>query len=170
MFFYPFFYGIGVIPLASLLPAQDISVQSATCIVVLFFSGWILTRGANLQKFMFRISGNNARFLCIRQETIVNTRILVSGFWGLSRHINYLGEIVQAIGLSLPALLAVSLPESLLSMQGLTYVYPILYPLFYIGLFIPRQADDDQLCLRKYGESWKEYQRRVPYRIVPYVW
>ena len=34
-------------------------------------------------------------FLGIQPVTINDTRILISGFWGFSRHINYLGEILQ---------------------------------------------------------------------------
>ena len=36
------------------------------------------------------------------QETVPGTRILVSGWWGLARHVNYLGEILQAVALSVP--------------------------------------------------------------------
>lgn len=32
------------------------------------------------------------------------------------------------------------------------------------------QFDDDALCKGKYGDKWDEYVRRVPYRIVPFVW
>jgi len=32
------------------------------------------------------------------------------------------------------------------------------------------QFDDDALCKGKYGAKWDEYVRRVPYRIVPFVW
>ena len=36
-----------------------------------------------------------------------------------------------------------------------------------LALLLPRQADDDRRCARKYGELWHEYRRRVPYRIIP---
>jgi hypothetical protein len=38
-------------------------------------------------------------FLGIPPVTVPESHILCSGFWGLSRHINYLGEIVQVLGL-----------------------------------------------------------------------
>jgi hypothetical protein len=48
---------------------------------------------------------------------------------------------------------------------------PWLYPLYYVALFVPRQIDDDSKCLQKYGRDvWGEYVRRVPSRIVPFVY
>jgi len=83
--------------------------------------------------------------------------VLISGFWGVSRHINYLGELLMAIGLSL----SLGYPSALL---------PWLYPLYYVALLVPRQLDDDRRCALKYGALWQEYQRAVPYRIVPFVY
>jgi delta14-sterol reductase len=44
---------------------------------------------------------------------------------------------------------------------------PWLYPLYSFALLLPRQADDDRRCAKKYGALWTDYCRRVPYRIVP---
>lgn len=46
----------------------------------------------------------------------------------------------------------------------------LLYPLYYVLLFVPRQLDDDEVCARKYGKDWAEYVRTVPWRICPGVW
>ena len=86
-------------------------------------------------------------------------RILVRGFWGVSRHVNYAGEILQAVALALPALLATG------------SLVPLLYPLYYVALFVPRAADDDAVCRAKYGPAlWDAYVRAVPWRIVPYLY
>ena len=86
-------------------------------------------------------------------------RLLISGFWGVSRHVNYAGEIIQAFAISLPALLACG------------SVLPMLYPLYYVALFIPRTLDDELQCRTKYGsELWTSYTSRVPWRIIPGIW
>jgi len=45
-----------------------------------------------------------------------------------------------------------------------------LYPLYYIILLLTRQRDDDKRCTLKYGELWKEYKKKVPYRIIPFIY
>ena len=98
-------------------------------------------------------------FLGIIPETITdgNNSLLVNGFWGMSRHINYLGEILMSTGIILctgyPALIG-----------------PWLYPLYYVGLLFTRQIDDDKRCVLKYGELWKVYKQKVPYRIIPFIY
>ena len=84
-------------------------------------------------------------------------QLLCSGFWRLSRHINYLGEILMAVGLTL----ALGWPR---------VPWPWLYPLYYVVLLLPRQHCDDQRCAAKYGALWSEYCRRVPYRIIPFIY
>jgi len=157
--FYPCFYCVGGFALTN--SEQDISIEASIITGLVFFCGWLLTRGANLQKFFFKVYGHKT-FLCLKNETIEGTKLLISGFWGMSRHINYAGEIIQAIALSIPS-----------ACVGAPVGYVLLawaYPLYYILLFVPRQIDDDKLCSAKYAASWEEYRRLVPYRIFPGVW
>lgn len=160
--FYPFFYCIGIFPLVTTPLTSDISPTTAMLITSLFILGWIITRGANLQKFWYRLYPEQKYFLgCIPQKTLPNSRILISGWWGIARHFNYFGEILQAFALSLPGFFVAT---------GYIRWLPFLYPLYYVLLFVPRQIDDDALCKAKYGQVWDEYTALVPYRIVPGVW
>jgi delta14-sterol reductase len=83
--------------------------------------------------------------------------LLVSGFWRVSRHVNYLGEILMATGLTL----ALGHPE-----VWSTWLYPV----YYVALLFPRERDDDRRCAAKYGALWTAYCARVRYRIIPGVY
>jgi delta14-sterol reductase len=155
--FYPYFYCVGLWSVAD-LPNPHAPAWTLVGAAVLFFAGWSLARGANMQKYLFK-RDPAARFLgLIAPEVLVDGdhRLLVSGFWGAARHINYLGEVLMATGLAL----ALGYP---------THIGPWLYPLFYVGLLVPRQIDDDRRCRAKYGPLWDAYRARVRYRIVPGV-
>ena len=140
-------------------PNPHTSASTLMATAGLFFAGWVLARGANLQKYFFKIAPSRPAFGLLVPETIEQgeRRLLVSGFWGLSRHINYLGEILMATGLAL----ALGYPSAL---------GPWLYPLYYVGLLFPRQYDDDKRCAAKYGALWTAYTRRVRWRIIPGVY
>jgi delta14-sterol reductase len=138
--FYPTFYAVGLWFVAG-RPDPRVPAWLDGLGVALFFAGWILSRGANLQKFYFKIGARAG--LC------------ATGFWGVSRHVNYLGEIAMASGLALVLWPAAG---------------PWLYPLYYVALLVPRQRDDDARCAAKYGDAWQEYCRRVPWRILPWVY
>ncbi|MDB4965626.1 MAG: ergosterol biosynthesis protein [Myxococcales bacterium] len=156
--FYPFFYCVGLWAVAE-RPNPHTPKPLLALALVLFFGGWLLARGANLQKYFFKTAPERS-FLGILQPVTVaggGKQLLCSGFWRLSRHINYLGEISMAVGLTL----ALGWPLS---------PAPWLYPLYYLVLLVPRQHFDDQRCAAKYGALWQEYCRRVPYRIVPWIY
>jgi hypothetical protein len=156
--FYPFFYAVGLWSEADLPNPHTPPPLLALC-ALLFFSGWALSRGANLQKYLFK-TRPDAKFLGLFAPVAVSdgTRsLLCSGFWRLSRHINYLGEILMATGITL-------------SLGRPLDIIPWLYPLYYVALLFPRQADDDRRCAAKYGPLWEEYCRKVPYRIIPGVY
>ena len=156
--FYPFFYGVGLWSLAE-RPSPHTPLPLLALYGLTFFSGWVLSRGANLQKFFFKTDATRKAFGVLAPVAIEGggKRILCSGFWGISRHVNYLGEILMALGLTL----SLGYPGDLAAW---------LYPLYYVGLLLPRERDDDRLCAEKYGALWEEYRRRVPWRIVPWVY
>ncbi len=153
--FYPFFYAIGLWTTADLpdprWPAWAYAIATAV-----FLSGWVLARGANLQKYWFKRDPTRRAFGLIAPEALEG-RVLVSGFWGLARHINYLGELLMASGLTL-------------SLGHPGVLGPWLYPVYYLGLLIPRQLDDDRRCAEKYGPLWTTYRQRVRWRIVPFIY
>jgi hypothetical protein len=156
--FYPFFYNVGLWAVAE-RPSPSAPPLLLGAGVALFLSGWVLSRGANLQKFLFKTRPGTPLLALLRPEALVagEHRLLVSGFWGLARHVNYLGEILMAIGL----VLVLGYPQ---------VAWPWLYPLYYVALLVPRERADDRRCAEKYGPLWQEYRRRVPYRIVPGIY
>jgi protein-S-isoprenylcysteine O-methyltransferase Ste14 len=156
--FYPFFYSIGAWSVAA-LPNPGVTRYVLFLSTLFFLSGWVLSRGANLQKFYFKRDPTMRAFGVLPPRALVHNGkyILIGGFWGLSRHINYLGEVLMALGLAI----SVGYPGLL---------GPWLYPLYYVALLVPRQLDDDKRCAQKYGPLWEEYKRAVPYRIIPWVY
>lgn len=170
--FYPFFYNIGAFPLV-LAPrgSERMTTFGAVAVAILFLTGWSITRLSNLQKFSFRVCPQRKTFFfgLVEQRVIPESRILCSGWWGIARHFNYFGEIIQAVAISIPALCVRNDNFSTHSF-GFTQYISLLYPLYYILLFIPREADDDLVCSQKYGEAWLRYKSQVKWRICPGVW
>jgi delta14-sterol reductase len=155
--FYPYFYAVPLWFVADRFDPGWPAWLTAVC-GVLFLCGWALTRGANLQKYLFKTAPERA-FLGMKPEVLTDGKntLLVNGFWGASRHINYLGEIVQAVAIALAV-----------GYWGLWVVW--LYPAYYVALLFTRQADDDKVCRAKYGTLWDRYTAEVKYRIVPGVY
>ena len=155
--FYPHFYSIALWATAD-LPHPGIANWQLVLYALIFLSGWTIARGANMQKFYFKTHPQRS-FMGITPQTITdgNKTLLVNGFWGASRHINYLGEIVMGCGIAL----AVGYPSM---------IWPWLYPLYYVALLFPRQLDDDKRCAAKYGSLWQQYVQKVKYRIIPFIY
>ena len=155
--FYPFFYSTPLWATAD-IPVTHTPTYLLVIYGLLFFVSWCLSRGSNLQKYYFKKDPDRV-FLGIMPKTITDgdKSVLVNGFWGLSRQINYLGEVGMAIGIVLCA-----------GHPGL--LWPWLYPLFYLALLVPRQIADNKRCALKYGAVWEQYVKKVPYRIIPYIY
>ena len=79
--------------------------------------------------------------------------LLVDGWWGITRHFHYVGEILGAICWSLPALF-----ENFM---------PYFYVVFLTILLFHRAKRDDVKCRLKYGKYWEEYCKQVPYKVIP---
>jgi delta14-sterol reductase len=154
---YPYFYAVGLWSTAD-RPNPDSPTWWLVMSAVIFFAGWSLARGANMQKFSFKRDPTRL-FLGVKPEALGDgdLRVLCNGFWGVSRHVNYLGEVLMASGLAL-------------SLGWPLAIGPWLYPLYYVALLGTRERDDDQRCAEKYGGLWTAYRERVPWRIVPKVY
>jgi protein-S-isoprenylcysteine O-methyltransferase Ste14 len=156
--FYPYFYAVGLWATAD-LPDPRTSSWLLVLFAIVFFAGWTLSRGANMQKYFFKTEPQRAFLGFMKPQTLSDgeNALLCSGFWAVSRHVNYLGEILMATGLTLA-----------LGYPGRWVVW--LYPLYYVALFLTRERADERRCATKYGDLWTEYVGRVPRRIVPWLY
>lgn len=82
--------------------------------------------------------------------------LLASGWWGVSRHVNYVFEIVLALAWTLPA--------------GADAFLPYTYVAFLTVLLVDRAYRDEIRCRAKYGRFYEEYCSLVPWRMVPGVY
>jgi protein-S-isoprenylcysteine O-methyltransferase Ste14 len=153
--FYPYFYAVGLW-VAAELPNPRTPSWLLVVYVLVFFAGWTLSRGANMQKYFFKTEPARALLGIIKPQSLSDGEhsLLISGFWGVARHINYLGEVLMAAGLTL-----------VLGWPALWAAW--LYPLYYMALLVTRERDDERRCAAKYGALWTEYVRKVPRRIIP---
>jgi protein-S-isoprenylcysteine O-methyltransferase Ste14 len=185
----PFVYSmqaryLSVHPL-SLGPAALAGTVSLICL------GFYIFRSANSQKNDFRTNSQDPKVAHLEYiETKTGSKLLITGWWGISRHINYLGDWIQSWPYSLPTGLAGyqilaagsgTASEGAFIMNDGRQVFqgdargwgmPITY--FYIVYFavllIHREHRDDEKCHRKYGEDWEKYKRIVRWRIIPGIY
>ena len=128
--------------------------------VTMFFFGWSISRGANLQKYTFK-RWPDRKFLGLIQPEYIEAgdrKILCSGLWGVARHLNYMGEGILALSIALV-------------FGYFSNPWAWTYFVFIVSLFACRQRFDERYCAEKYGpDKWAEYQERVKYRILPGVY
>lgn len=142
-------------PLYLVAHPEPLPLLGAGAIVALNLMGFWIFRTSNLQKHRFRsdpvrkIWGDKPEYI----ETEVGGKLLASGWWGLSRHANYLGDWLMGLAWSLSC--------------GFERLVPYFYPIYFAVLLIHRERRDGAHCARKYGEDWKRYTARVRWRIVP---
>ena len=124
---------------------------------VLNFIGYFMFRGSNSQKNEFRKNPYNPALAHLETiPTATGKRLLVSGWWGLCRKPNYLGDITMSIAWSLPC--------------GFSTPIVWFYPVYFTILLIHRQLRDEETCSKKYKASWDRYCERVKYRIFPKIY
>lgn len=152
LIYVPFFYSIVGWFLVD--QTQSISVPQAVAIGSLFAASLWLFRGSNMQKFKFK-RDPQTRIWGERAEAM-GGRLLVSGFWGYGRKLNYTGEIGVYLSIALCA--------------GFSSPVPYILPLSLLILLSHRAWRDERRCGDKYGPLWAEYCKRVPYRMFPFLY
>jgi len=131
---------------------------AAIALVVLNFAGYFVFRDSNLQKQRFRRDPTRPVWgkPPVTMDTARGTKLLISGWWGLARHANYLGDLTMAFAWCLAC--------------GFGSIVPYFYVLYFAPLLLNRERRDHAMCERKYGADWDRYCAKVPYRIVPFVY
>jgi len=133
---------------------EPLGPGEAAGLVFLYLFGFWLFRGANEQKHRFK-TNPHAQIWGQPAQTI-GGRLLVSGFWGIGRKLNYTGELCLYCAWTL--------------LCGLGSFVPYL-PLLWLSLLLAHRAwRDEKRCRRKYGDLWVEYGRRVRFRMLPFLY
>ena len=117
-------------------------------------TGYALFRGSNSQKDAFRRDPKAPAVAHLRtMDTKRGTKLLVSGYWGLARKINYTGDWMMGLAWCLTC--------------GWGSLMPYFYAIYFGILLVHRAWRDDHACQTKYGADWQRYKRAVPSVFIP---
>jgi len=140
-------------------------------VLVLFYTSYLFAYWvwdtANSQKNMFRAqergySQDRRTFPQLpwkavsnpqKIETSAGDSLLCDGWYRYARKIHYTCDLYFALTWGL--------------ITGFNSPFPWFYPLFFAVMIVHRATRDIQRCREKYGEAWREYERRVPYLFIP---
>ena len=126
-------------------------------IVALKLLGYTIFRGSNSQKDTFRRDPTHPSVQNLKTlPTERGTKLIISGWWGVCRHPNYVGDLLMALSWSLPC--------------GVTHFLPYFYVAHFLVLLLHRQLRDEHHCREKYGKDWDKFCRIVRWRLVPYLY
>ncbi len=144
----------------------ELSTPYFLFVLALGLAGFYLFAASNNQKDQFRkdpeklIWGEKPKSLACQYQTLDgktrNSKLLLSGWWGIGRHMNYTGDLLLSLAYSLAC--------------GTLNPFPYFYFVFLTILLVHRTLRDEDRMKEKYGNAWKEYTEAVPYRMIPYVW
>ncbi|KAI4946503.1 Delta(14)-sterol reductase [Alternaria rosae] len=158
--------------------------------------GYYIFRSVNNEKNRFRTDPNDPRvkhLKCI--ETAAGSKLLISGWWGMARHINYLGDWFMSWSYVLPTAMSGYLIKNAAQSpitatqtdayfyqnsygkyavpgeaKGWGMIFTYFFMVYFAILLIHRERRDEEKCRRKYGKDWDRYVELVPYRIVPGIY
>ncbi|KAJ9493008.1 hypothetical protein VN97_g236 [Penicillium thymicola] len=179
----PFIYNLQTRYLA-VFPLE-LSLRDILLILTITGVGYSIFRGANNQKNRFRTDPNDPHLKHIKYiQTSSGSKLMISGWWGMARHINYLGDWLMSWSYSLPTGVAgytiiesingagdiqkqtVQTPE----VRGWGIIFTYFFMLYFGILLIHREGRDEEKCKRKYGADWKRYTSTVRSRIIPGIY
>lgn len=172
-------------------PVQ-LSYASVIGLCAVFAIGLYIFRASNAQRLRFRTEPDHPSVVDLSYiHTKRGTKLLTGGWWGMSRHMNYLGDWMQGWPFSVPTALAgyLILPVSAVSpldpdaiqtldgrwvvqgaAKGWGMIFTYCYVVWFATLLIHRERRDDAACSEKYGDDWERYKKIVRWRIMPGIY
>lgn len=162
----PFLYTLQAVYLSN--NYVEISSVSFWLILIIGLIGYGIFRLANYQKNLFRqndpmkikMFGKTPMYIeckyVTKDGTSHRSSLLISGLWGISRHMNYTGDLLLSLAYCLAC--------------GFDSVVPYFYVVYMTILLVTRCWRDETRCQNKYGKDWETYCKIVPYRFLPYVY
>ena len=121
---------------------------------VFFLSCLWVFREANWQKERFKRLPSAT--IWGKRPELVRGKLLVSGWWGIGRKLNYTGELGVYLCFALTT--------------GFAHPWPYLLPLSLFILLAQRASRDEKRCSEKYGDAWQSYCARARFRMIPFVY
>ncbi|PVU97508.1 hypothetical protein BB561_000518 [Smittium simulii] len=145
----------------------NLSQPAFIAILAIGLAGYYIFRNANNQKDLARRYNGDVK-IWGKKATVIRASYLTSdgkttrsilltcGFWGISRHFNYVGDLLMCFAFGASC--------------GLTMDFIPYYYLFYMTVLLVHRINRDHArCQAKYGDYWTEYCKAVPYKLVPFV-
>ncbi|XP_042197343.1 7-dehydrocholesterol reductase isoform X2 [Callorhinchus milii] len=144
-------------------PVQ-LATTTAVSVLLLGLVGYYIFRMTNHQKDLFRRTDGKCKIWGKKPEYIecsyvsidgkkYQSKLMISGFWGVARHLNYTGDLMGSLAYCLAC--------------GFGHLLPYFYITYMTILLVHRCLRDEHRCVNKYGKDWKRYNDEVPYRLVP---
>eukprot|EP00842_Homolaphlyctis_polyrhiza_P005657 jgi/Hompol1/6092/HPOL_000352-RA len=145
----------------------DLSTPAFIAVFTVGMVGYYIFRTVNNQKDLVRstdgkclIWGKPAKVIRTEFQTtdgkIHRSLLLISGYWGVSRHFNYVGDLLISAAMCMTC--------------GYGYILPYFYVVYMSILLGQRIERDHQRCMGKYGKYWEQYCKQVPYKLIPYIY
>lgn len=123
-------------------------------IVLLQLLGYAIFRGSNLQKDSFRTDPTSEAVSHLKtMPTKRGTKLIISGWWGMARKINYTGDWLMSLSWCLTT--------------GFVSPVPYFYCAYFGVLLVHRAVRDEHMCRAKYGDDWDAFKKHVPYVFFP---
>lgn len=122
--------------------------------VALFILGLWVFRGSNEQKDQFK--RDPTKPIWGEAPESIQGRILISGFWGIGRKLNYSGEITVYTSWAL--------------LSDFVSPVPFILPVWLFCLLTQRAWRDDRKCREKYGATWDAYCNKARFKMIPFIY
>ena len=144
------------------LASNPIKLPRSLSTGLLFLNIWAyyVFRSSNSQKNLFRSQPDHPSVKNLKYiKTETGSRLLIDGWWKMSRHMNYFGDWMMGLSWCLCT-----------GFPSINNALAYFYVLYFGFLLVHRALRDDHKCRLKYGKDWEKYCNIVKYRIIPYVY